>query len=87
MSFEGQARQLVAAVAVFKLTPAQQPGATPPGRAAAAASSPAVVERRSPDRAKNVTRPKFGAKANVPTLIAEAAPARKTGSDDEWMSF
>ena len=54
---------------------------------AAAKSSPSV-ERRGPNRAKNVARPTFGAKARpeAPTLTNEAAP-RKSGTDDEWTSF
>ena len=88
-SLKGQAQQLVSAVSVFKL-----------GQGGLAYTSPAVpsyssAERRSPERAKNVTRPKFGAKSNLkakadaPTLTANAAEAtpRKTGTDDEWTSF
>jgi hypothetical protein len=48
------------------------------------------TERRGPDRAKNVTRARFGAKADakseVATPSAEALP-RKTGTDDDWTSF
>jgi methyl-accepting chemotaxis protein len=89
-SLKGQAQQLVSAVAVFKLAPG---GAVSPAAAAfTPAPSYAGNERRGPDRAKNVTRPPFGAKAkakskaDVPTLTAQVSPA-KTGTDDEWTSF
>ena len=80
-SLRGQAQQLVQAVAVFKLTH----GEVVHHAAAAPAPSHAAVERRAPDRAKNVTRPKFGAKAPAPA--AEPAPAKKAGTDGEWASF
>jgi methyl-accepting chemotaxis protein len=82
-SLKGQALQLVQAVAVFKLSHgevARQPVAY------AAAPSYSASERRAPDRAKNVTRPKFGAKAKAPAQTAHAALA-KTGTDGEWASF
>ena len=82
-SLKGQAQQLVQAVSVFKLSQ----GEASHKPTAAAAPSYSSAERRSPDRAKNVTRPKFGAKANMPTLTAEATSAKKTGTDDEWTSF
>jgi methyl-accepting chemotaxis protein len=63
--------------------------------AAKGTSATSPVERRSPDRAKNVVRPAFGA-GPVPKASAEAtsssAPATvfesnlKTGSDD-WETF
>ena len=85
-SLKGQAQQLVSAVSVFKLSQGEA------AHASAAAPSFSSAERRGPERAKNVTRPTFGATANrkaraeTPTLTAEAAP-RKTGTDDEWTSF
>jgi methyl-accepting chemotaxis protein len=84
-SLKGQAQQLVSAVAVFKLDGA---GASQRYTAPAAAASYASQERRGPGRAKNVTRPAFGAKAkaSAPAQAAEAAPA-KTGTDGEWASF
>ena len=85
-SLKGQAQQLVQAVAVFRLSGNEH---TAPAYAPAPVKNVAPAERRGPDRAKNVTRPKFGAKstpADVPTPTAEAAP-RKTGTDDEWTSF
>ena len=88
-SLRQQAQELVQAVAVFKL------GHGDTAYTSAAVPSYSSAERRSPERAKNVTRPKFGAKSNAkakadaPTLTAnatEAAP-RKTGTDDKWKSF
>jgi len=85
-SLKGQAQQLVSAVSVFKLSQGEA------AHTSAAAPSFSSAERRGPERAKNVTRPTFGATANrkakveTPTLTAEAAP-RKTGTDDEWTSF
>ncbi|MBA3591660.1 methyl-accepting chemotaxis protein [Methylibium sp.] len=88
-SLKEQAQQLVSAVAVFKLS---QGDAVQRAPATMAASLPAA-ERRGPDRAKNVTRPKFGSakgKAANPTSTsaqtADAAPA-KTGTGGEWASF
>ena len=85
-SLKAQAQQLVRAVAVFKLGH----GEVVHQAAAAPAPQHTTAERRSPDRAKNVTRPKFGAKAeNKPAAAprsTDAAPA-KTGTDGEWASF
>ena len=81
-SLKVQALQLVQAVAVFKLAHGEATRAP----TATYAAAPAATERRGPARAKNVTRPQFGAKAKAPTLSAEAAPA-KTGTDDGWASF
>jgi methyl-accepting chemotaxis protein len=84
-SLNVQARQLVQAVAVFKL--GQGIGHTEP-----AAAPNAAIERRGACRATNVTRPRFGAQVSraapsatapvegrVPTLV-------RTGTDD-WESF
>ena len=88
-SLRDQAQQLVQAVAVFKLEHGHQSymPATP-ARAAGPAKSTAPAERRGPNRAKNVARPAFGAKARAetPTLTNDASP-RKSGTDDEWTSF
>jgi methyl-accepting chemotaxis protein len=91
-SLKGQAQELVSAVAVFKL--AQGQAATPVTRAAAvrpAAVRPAAVqpvERRGPNRAKNVTR--LTPPAPKQALAAPASPVpvvvAKTGTDD-WQSF
>jgi methyl-accepting chemotaxis protein len=89
-SLRDQAQQLVQVVAVFKLKHGAEPHAAPPAtHTSAAARNIAPVERRSPNRAKNVARPSFGNKpgrSDAPILTAEAAP-RKTGTDDEWTSF
>ena len=79
-SLQEQARQLVQAVAVFKLSGSEAALNTP--------VSPRAIERRGPDRAKNVVRPKFKAapQREMSTSAAEAEP-RKTGTDDEWTSF
>ncbi len=85
-SLKTQANQLVQAVAVFKLS--QQAGFAGGSYAAVPAANAAKAERRSPDRAKNVVRPKFKAEppAEVaPTSQPVAAPTR-TGTDD-WESF
>jgi methyl-accepting chemotaxis protein len=74
-SLKQQAQQLVQAVQVFELGD----GEAPPAPAVA----PAPAERRGPNRAKNVTRPKFNAKAEAPA----ASTAKKTGTDNEWTSF
>ncbi len=85
-SLKTQAHQLVQAVAVFKLS--QQDGFASVSYAAVPAANAPDVERRSPDRAKNVTRPKFEARppAKVEQASRAAAPALKTGTDD-WESF
>ena len=89
-SLKGQAQQLVQAVAVFKLAHGSAHVAVAPTPAARSVAVPSPVERRGPNRAKNVTRPNFSAKAR-PTAAASAhiveAPAQKTGTDDEWTSF
>ncbi len=89
-SLKGQAEQLVQAVAVFKLS--QHEGAMSPAYVATPSAHAPKVERRSPDRAKNVTRPAFKAKP-VASPVPPAAEARqlasasaKTGTDD-WSSF
>ncbi len=88
-SLKGQAQQLVQAVAVFKLG---QVSRIRPADAvvavAAAPASPAIAERRGPNRAKNVTRPVFGApaKAKAAAQTTAAAPA-KTGTDGDWATF
>jgi methyl-accepting chemotaxis protein len=89
-SLKGQAQQLVSAVSVFKLGQGGvQQYAAAPATYAAPVKSFAPAERRGPNRAKNVTRPTFGAKAikaKAPTPSHEAS-SRKTGTDDEWTSF
>jgi uncharacterized phage infection (PIP) family protein YhgE len=76
-----QAQALVQAVAVFNL------GNEGARRVASAANAP-QVERRGPDRAKNVTRPAFARKkpATRPAVKpADVAPAA-TGTDG-WEAF
>ena len=90
-SLKGQAEQLVSAVAVFKLGAgevlqlAEAPGVAPAVRTALKAA-PVAIDRRGPARAKNVTRPNFGAKASPAASVA-APTLAKTGTDDEWGSF
>jgi methyl-accepting chemotaxis protein len=83
-SLKTQAQQLVQAVAVFKLAHDDAQRAAAP-----LAAAPALVERRGPDRAKNVSRPAFGTRGttapSTPQTASAAAPA-KTGTDD-WASF
>ena len=87
-SLKGQAQQLVQAVAVFKLSNDTDASAT---QSAALAAHVPVVERRSPQRATNVTRPTFRAKPAAAAAPAaqpreHAAIPAKTGTDD-WESF
>jgi methyl-accepting chemotaxis protein len=84
-SLKQQAQQLVTAVGVFKLDGA--------GYSAAQSKSlsPRIVERRGPNRATNVTRPKFGAKQAAASTTPAVAPlaaseSSQTGSDD-WQHF
>jgi methyl-accepting chemotaxis protein len=87
-SLKSQAQQLVQSVAVFQLVQAPAHGAlhdvpTAPV-AQASLGQPGGVERRGPNRATNVTRPAFAARAAA--SAPDAAPA-KTGTDGEWASF
>ncbi|CAN5281451.1 methyl-accepting chemotaxis protein [soil metagenome] len=91
-SLKAQARQLVQAVAVFKLTAdavAHQPAAAVSASASFSTThAPAAkLERRGPNRATNVVRPAFKAtpakaKAHhtTATSVAAAAPAAVTAS-------
>ncbi len=92
-----QARQLVDAVAAFKLAHGEAPAVNaaalaPVVRAAAvpatakAAPSAVLVERRGPKRAKNVVRPSFTPQAPVAKAGARAPASDKTGTDD-WETF
>jgi len=78
-------------VAAFKLDRERQShGAAPVAPAAPLAARPAGGERRGANRAKNVTRPAFGAKQTLTPRtrpVAAAAASAKTGTDDEWTSF
>ncbi|TAL28217.1 MAG: methyl-accepting chemotaxis protein [Phenylobacterium sp.] len=87
-SLKGQAQQLVQAVAVFRLSHDVSAGSSYVANSAASAP---VVERRGPDRAKNVTRPAFKTKpvaASKPAAeeTRSASAAARTGTDD-WDSF
>ena len=78
-SLQDQARALVQTVAVFRL--GADPGFDPVTRRGAAAPRRwPVAERRSPDRAMNVTRPKLGTQAqtelDTPTSTAGMTPSR-----------
>jgi len=95
-SLKSQAQDLVHTVAVFKLAgDARHAAATVPvvDRAPAGATpvapAPAFkpgVERRGPNRAKNVIRPAFGKPAAAP--VGDAGnDARQTGTNEEWTSF
>ncbi|MDE2629301.1 MAG: HAMP domain-containing protein [Burkholderiales bacterium] len=88
-SLRDQAQQLVQAVAVFKLDDAGPTYAAASVHSVASPNHPAApVERRGPNRAKNVARPAFGAKARAQAPIAATdAPPPKSGTDDEWTSF
>ena len=81
-SLKSQAQQLLQAVSVFKL------GHSEPQHAAMAARNYAPDEPHGPDRAKNVTRPQFGAKATSEAetagadISAAAEAPKKTGTND-----
>ena len=90
-SLKQQALQLVHAVAVFKIDSASA-GHRQAASPSTSARAPGV-ERRGPNRAVNVTRPKFGAARTAPAAEAPAAatpssppPASRTGTDD-WERF
>ena len=80
----GQAHQLVEAVAVFKLA---QGEVHAPAQMSVPASGSA--ERRVPDRAKSVSQPRFRAKPMAVAMEAQAPRVNisKTGTDAEWASF
>ncbi len=79
-SLKSQARQLVDAVATFKLSHDAR------GVASTGAAGDARIERRGPDRALNVTRPAFGKKGAAGAFARDAAGA-KTGTNDGRTSF
>jgi hypothetical protein len=82
-----QARQLVQAVAAFKLGQGDSGHAVSTG---AYLRGTNTAERRGPNRAKNVVRPSFNAAAIKPATAGEAPVAQattsKTGTDN-WESF
>jgi methyl-accepting chemotaxis protein len=88
-SLNSQAQRLVQAMAVFKLSQQDGPAATT-GLAVPAIQAP-TLERRSPQRAKNVIRPAFKntpaaapAQSVEPAQVASAPAA--TGTND-WAAF
>jgi methyl-accepting chemotaxis protein len=100
-SLKAQAQQLVQAVAVFKLSAGADTSftvASPPAPhvqtrqpatsvAAPRSATSAAVERRGPNRARNVERLPAKAGLNTTTAPAVSAPvAGKTGTDD-WETF
>jgi methyl-accepting chemotaxis protein len=85
-SLKTQAQALVQTVAVFRLASAKPNELSAPASSAPAAARQ-QVERRGPDRAKNVVRPSFSAKAQPAIIASTAASSPKTGTHDEWASF
>jgi len=81
-SLEEQAGVLSSAVAKFRLDDQAVSASVPAG------AYPAV-ERRGPNRAKNVARlPAGGAKAGARSAVKLPAPPKSaTGTDDEWAEF
>ena len=75
---------------MFKLAhaEAQAAAAVPRAAPAAATSSWPAVERRGPNRSKNITRLSSKARPAAAAPASAATPAAvKTGTDDEWTSF
>jgi len=85
-SLRSQAQQLVQVVAVFKLSQDGQRYAAAPVLHIPTAKTPAVTERRGPNRAKNVTRLTFAAKAKPQLPPSIKVTSSKTGTD-EWETF
>jgi uncharacterized phage infection (PIP) family protein YhgE len=83
-SLKQQALMLVQAVTAFKVSSSKADFVVTPPMAARPQPAYPARERRGPDRAKNVMRPNFGARA-VPAATSNAATA-STGTDD-WESF
>ncbi len=86
-SLKGQAQQLVQTVAAFKLS--QQDGLAHTAHLATPVANAPTGERRGPNRAVNVTRPAFKAKAAVTQSNGapqDSATVAKTGTDD-WETF
>ena len=95
-SLRTQADRLVQAVAVFRLSegdaaaaPAAQQAAPALAASAPAPAKAVFVERRGPNRARNVVRPAFGAKVAAPAAASPApAPAAvRNGSNGDWETF
>jgi methyl-accepting chemotaxis protein len=95
-SMHQQAQVLAEAVAVFKLAGQEQPSPASPAPAEIAAASPQgawpEVERRGPDRARNVARlpSRPAASATSPASQSHAFGARErngTDGDHDWTEF
>jgi hypothetical protein len=86
-SLKMQARQLVQAVAAFKLNQRDDRQVLTTVHVVQQAD---MLERRGPNRAHNVVRPNFNAGASRPATVGAAPVAQatdvKTGTDD-WESF
>ncbi len=89
-SLKQQARQLVQAVAVFKLVDDNRTPVVMPAPVATAAHAENVTPRRGPNRARNVTRSRIGAKAESKPEVPTVTPALTlctTGADHDWTTF
>jgi len=91
-SLRVQAQQLVQAVSAFRTE--SNGGSMAAAQAAAAQAETAGwggVERRGPNRARNVVRPTFTPRKAEATASQSSAAQRqqplKTGTDDSWESF
>lgn len=93
-SLRSQAQQLVQAVAVFRLSSQHGLGIDVSSQAEAPSANGRNGERRGPNRARNITRPVFKAKA-VPTARTSTlqtspkltAPAPTKTETDSWETF
>jgi methyl-accepting chemotaxis protein len=89
-SLKSQAQQLVQAVAVFQLSEGPRHAMAQSATQGAAPTKPhgasfPSVERRSPNRSKNVKR--LPTARAVATNTLQRVATRKTGTEDEWTSF
>ena len=85
-SLKAQAEQLVQAVAVFRLGHGEAAPLSLQRAVPVPLKDLGSVERRGPNRARNVTRPSFSARAK-PAAPGTPVAAAKTGTDGEWTSF
>ncbi len=85
-SLKAQAEQLVQAVAVFRLGHGEAAPLSLQRAVPVPLKELGSVERRGPNRARNVTRPSFSARAK-PAAPGTPVAAAKTGTDGEWTSF
>jgi methyl-accepting chemotaxis protein len=84
-SLSAQAQKLAEVVALFKVDASASHA--PAQRVPAGNAAPHGAERRSPARAKNMTRPAFGAKPAAPASESAATPASARTGTDDWASF